>query len=78
VVSAKEKVFMKTLGFFCVIVDTRCAIGLNSELQQDYGGIEDTESSPCITMAEQRGSSPGPCRGKLIFTYDRFNRAYLR
>ncbi|KIJ39135.1 hypothetical protein M422DRAFT_258014 [Sphaerobolus stellatus SS14] len=84
--SAQHEVFMKTLGFFCALMQNGCLF--NPEVEEDEDeDSEDEEDTPESTLlfyeslSDIRSRKPGDiqkCDGKLVFKQDEFGHPFIQ
>ncbi|KIJ27165.1 hypothetical protein M422DRAFT_271718 [Sphaerobolus stellatus SS14] len=86
--SSQQEVFMKTLVFFCALMQNGCLfnpeIGVGSEDESDDGDEDDSPESPLIfyeALSDIQSRKPGDvrkCNRKLVFKVDEFGRSFIQ
>ena len=81
--TAEEEVFLKTLAFFCTLVEKGCAFDACDDAV-DFMGIQcndftdsDEESDTERNCRRQRHATK-KCQGKMIIRYDKYNRPFVQ
>ncbi|KAF8833986.1 hypothetical protein BDN67DRAFT_915867, partial [Paxillus ammoniavirescens] len=83
---AHREVFLKTIGFYCALVDKGCAFSSTTDfpdssdtIQQENDTLDDAENNNIDHARSSRRKHKVPrCHGQLVLKFDNFHQPYIQ